>query len=68
MGGPGTNRQETLMKLHPAIHMVCAAICLGLGLLFAGQGRLAGVLYVVFLAIEIFVAATTGKQGNDTER
>ncbi|MCZ8093472.1 MAG: hypothetical protein O9331_08270 [Acidovorax sp.] len=54
------------MKLHPAIHMICAAICLGL--LFAGQGRLAGVLYVVFLAIEIFVAATTGKQGNDTER
>ena len=66
MGGPGTNLQETLMKPHPAIHMVCAAICLGL--LFAGQGRLAGVLYVVFLAVDFFVSAVTGKQGNDTER
>lgn len=54
------------MKFRPAIHMVCLAICLGL--LFAGQGKLAGVLYFVFLAVEIFVSAVTGKQGNDTER
>lgn len=54
------------MKLHPALHLVCLAIFLGL--LFAGQGKLAGVLYLVFLAVEIFVSAVTGKQGNETEK
>lgn len=51
---------------HPAIHWVCALIYIGL--LFFGQGKLAGVLYVMWIAVEIFVSAVRGKHGNDTER
>jgi hypothetical protein len=54
------------MKLRYALHFAFAVV--GLALLFAGQGRLAGVLYALCVAIELFVSAVTGKQGNDTER
>jgi len=54
------------MKLHPAVHTIWAAICTVF--LFTGKEMLAVVLYLVFVAVEIFVSAVTGKQGNDTER
>jgi hypothetical protein len=57
-----------LMKptFHPAIHCVGALIFIGL--LFAGQGKLAAVLYLMWIAVEIFVSAVRGKHGNDIER
>ena len=54
------------MKIPLAAHLTCAAVCLGL--LFAGQGRLASVLYFLYLGVEVFISAVTGKQRNDGER
>ncbi|MBA4061653.1 MAG: hypothetical protein C0470_15020 [Verminephrobacter sp.] len=54
------------MKIRLAAHLTCAAVCLGL--LFADQGRLASVLYFLYLGVEVFISAVTGKQRNDGER
>jgi hypothetical protein len=54
------------MKLRYALHIVCGVVCLAL--LFAGQGRLAAVLYALCWVIELSISVVTGKQGNDTER
>lgn len=51
---------------HPAIHCVGALIFIGL--LFADQGKLAAVLCLIWIAVEIFVSAVRDKHGNDTER
>ena len=40
------------MKIRLAAHLTCAAVCLGL--LFADQGRLASVLYFLYLGVEVF--------------
>lgn len=54
------------MKIRLAAHLTCAAVCLGL--LFADQGRLASVLYFLYLGVEVFISAVTGKQRNDSEQ
>ena len=54
------------MKIRLAAHLTCAAVCLGL--LFADQGRLSSVLYFLYLGVEVFISAITGKQRNDGER
>ncbi len=45
------------MKIRLAAHLTCAAVCLGL--LFADQGRLASVLYFLYLGVEVFISAVT---------
>ena len=54
------------MKIRIAAHRTCAAVCLGL--LVADQGRLASVWYFLYLGVEVFISAITGKQRNDGER
>ena len=45
------------MKIRLAAHLTCAAVCLGL--LFADQGRLASVLYFLYLGVEVFISASS---------
>jgi hypothetical protein len=54
------------MRLRSTIHLASSAIFVAL--LLANQGRLASVLFVALVAVEILVAAATGKQGNDTQK
>ena len=51
------------MKIRLAAHLTCAAVCVGL--LFADPGRLASVLYFLYLGVEVFISAVTGTQCND---
>ena len=54
------------MKIRLAAHLTCPAVCLGLQ--SGDQGRLSSVLYFLYLGVEVFISAVTGKQRNDGER